>query len=230
MRNKNNGIKALVGVAGMTIGILGFNTMDYIDPREMMIMENVVLPDSESVSLGFTAEPTSINNFDSISATEYILNLQSLEVFLVDSFNMRKEDGADEGMVMETHLEIEQIKGMEGNGLDCIVTSDNCVTAMTINVPFMLRLLVGYIGALIFVRRNESQFMRRCWFVRILTDVCKVLLANLSITIKIKIVIKDKDSLDGYPEVESGNDEEPGEELEAKQNRYTYKRFTNKMI
>ena len=72
--------------------------------------------------------------------------------------------------------------------------------------------------------------MRRCWFVRILTDVCKVLLANLSITIKIRIVIKDKDSLDGYPEVETGNDEELGEELEAKQDRYTYKRFTNKMI
>ncbi|MBD5518759.1 MAG: hypothetical protein HDR07_09860 [Lachnospiraceae bacterium] len=229
MRNKNNGIMALVGVAAMTVGILGFNMMDYVDTTTMIVAGNVVLPDSVPVSLDLTAEPTSINIFDIISATEYILYLQSLEVSLVDSFNMNKEDGADGGMVMETHLETGRIKSTEGNGLDYIVTSGNSVTATTINVPFMLILLVVYIGALTFVRRNESQFMRRCWFVRILTDVCKVLLANLSITVKIKIVIKDKDSLDGYPEVESDNDEELGEELEAEQKRYTYKRFINKM-
>ncbi|MDE5803322.1 MAG: hypothetical protein K2I22_10440 [Lachnospiraceae bacterium] len=214
-KNMNNRIIALVGVVAMTVGILEFNRMDYVDTREMMVTENVVLPNSVQlpVSLSLTTDPTSITIFDVISAGKYILYLQSLGVFLVDS------GGEDEGMVIVTHMEAERLKCTEGNELDNMVTRGNSVTATIINVPVMLRSLVGYIGALTFIRRNESQFMWRCWFIRILTDVCKVLLANLSFAIKIKIVIKDKDNLDGYPEVESDNDEELGEELEAEQKR-----------
>lgn len=227
MKNMNNRIMALVGVVGMTVGILGLNMTDYVDTGDTTVTVNVSFTCSLQIpaSLEQAAESASTNIIDRIylvGAREYIPNSQSVEIFAVDGFNMSVEDGVDEGMFTVAHVATNCANSMEGKGLDYMVTSGDSVAVTTRNVPVILKFLGGYTRTLTFASIKGRQLMRKCWSAQILTIVCKVLLVHLSILVRTKWS-------DGYLEDVSGNDEELGEEPEAEQ-KYTYKRFIKKMI